>query len=341
MKSNPERAGPNGGGVPAYLRLQHLASAHSSPRLPAALSFLLRVITLTDSVMAFNDAKRLTNQFNVVARTVGQIAKRRVTERHYRQIKSICGDIYAYSQTYLKDTPILIIARNGESARIEKARRKMESWVREQYKARAAAEGEGGQGADDELVDELMRKDRSFNASHLPDPPERALLGTADGMCSVIRTKIETSGALPGAGLCAAGSQDKKAASEKAGEKAKPILERIREREEERRRAYMQLQVEKDEEIRKVTGAMYMLYRTENRKTLESAYVSSRLRGLARGEVTLSEVVLFPENEPFLQFKSVLGKDYVVLDAAKYKELRQGGPLGGSQLADDFDNKAE
>lgn len=320
MENKNKKAGRNPGGktgrsaapeqtrsdrIPGYIKMQHLLSPAPSPELPSHFQFLLRLLSLTDSVIAFNDAKRLTNRLQTVANTVGQMMRRTITERHYMQLKFLCGEVYTYTEKPLKTARVLVVEKEqlDMHTRVGKAGRSMGKWVEER----------GGAGREDamavfESAFSLWEQSASLaaeaGATDFPDPIKTKITPSEEGPPD--KSPVFTPTDSP--------------PQPKGPKQWKTLLERIEAKEKERRLAYIELQKEKDRELQAAAQTMYMLFRVENKRTLEAEYVTSKIRSLASGQIKMAEVVLFPDHREFLEQKRVQGRDYITFHLERYEE---------------------
>ncbi|EHY64858.1 hypothetical protein NERG_01914 [Nematocida ausubeli] len=102
--------------IPGYLKYRHLVGL----ALPQCMSILLRIMSVTDSVIAFNEAKRVTSTLEGIIDTVSQITKMKVQEIHYRRIECIFGQVYIYTPSYIHGTRCLIMSKSTATNKASK-----------------------------------------------------------------------------------------------------------------------------------------------------------------------------------------------------------------------------
>ncbi|KAI5173192.1 hypothetical protein NEFER03_2152 [Nematocida sp. LUAm3] len=313
--------------IPGYLKWRHLLPSVGDARIPSSLSFLLRVITLTDSVILFNSSKRLTNTLSSVIRTVKHLAKKDIAHTHYRQIKEIFGDIYIYSESCIKSNSDLIIEIEEIEDRAAYCHEKAVSWTQNRYCI------ENSISLDEDpkkiqIVNQLLLEDENFHSSSLPEA--HALLPT---LPTFVTQPISTSEenktpshitlSIPAhiAPSIPNTSQNNKEPSSPSGtQRGLSILERIREKERKRKEEFINLEIEKDKEIEKAFHSIYMLCLTENKKSFEKSFLSKKLPIFAKGTITIDNVITHRKFQTFIKQKQYNSQTFLIFELEEYRK---------------------
>lgn len=278
--------------VPAYLRWLHLADEPGAERLPNKVTFLVYIVSLTDSVISFNETKRLTNTLEAVIKAVSHLAKQGVCEKHYRQIKYVFGDVYKYTAVKSKGKEIILMEKTEMGA----ANRLL--YCRREAKKKLAV----GQVEEEPLI---CREDQNA--------PDQEVSLTKITVRDDIEEKNRDKTLLlpaPSTTCTPTAPSTPRAAS---------ILERIRKREEERKKAFIAYEKEKDEEVRKTLHTLYMLYLSEDRKVFEAEILQKSVPALSSGRVSLDLMLKHPDTSRYLKIQNLLGKKYLGISMAQYK----------------------
>ncbi|OAG28843.1 hypothetical protein NEDG_00982 [Nematocida displodere] len=307
--------------VPGYLRWQHLTSGIGNAKLPSSILLLLRVIPLTDSVIAFNDTKRLTNTLAAVTKTVSQLARQTITEKHYRQILSIFGPIYTYTLSHLKKEAVILIEAEEIENKAMHCEKKATEWVRRAY---TATVGEKRRYTPEETkdLDYLLATDKEFQISipemdivdRDPDKPFRDVLASSIAVSEPQgppTPKNHTTS--PNISLTYA---------KPANPRALSILERIRIREEERKKEFIRLEIEKDKEVEKIVHTIYLLCVSEEKRSFEKTFLQKRMPALNRGTLDINDVIKHPDARTYITVKKVEGREYLLFNLDAYKQTR-------------------
>ncbi|KAI5190897.1 hypothetical protein NECID01_1192 [Nematocida sp. AWRm77] len=311
--------------LPGYLRWRHLVSSVGHAHLPSSVSFLLRVIVLTDSVVSFNTAKGLTNTLSSVMRTVSHLAKHTVTDKHYRQILQVCGEIYTYRKSCTKKELLPVIGMAEIENRAMYCEKKALTWVRAQYteKHKLAA-----QKISTQELDALISTDKEFQESALCTASTALprLLEEEDPLLSSIETSdTNLSGSSPGSSslFTRAHPASPPSSAQAPSSRGLSILERIREREEERKKIFISLEKEKEKEIETALRTILFLGKTENRKAFEKQFLQKRIPVFSKGLITLDDVLSHPEHRKCLSVKEVNGVPYILIDNTKAHQTQE------------------
>lgn len=300
----PSYAGTACPEIPGYLKWKHLTGGPTDKRLPKSVSFLIRIITLTDSVISFNTAKRLTNTVEAVSKTVSHLCKTSVTEMHYREILLIFGEIYVYTPTQFKEKTTLIISVVEIENRLLYCEKKALSWVRMKYSGIDSSNTNRKLFRD---IDEIMGEDEKFKCSVLGSEKVPLLYeATSDGDTDVPMQNICTSCDV--------------VAPEVVSEKALSILEKIKKREEQRRQQFIRLEEEKEKEIFKAIHAIFSLAITSCKKSFEQEFIEKKVSIFTEKRITIEDVLKHPLTKNLIKRKETESKiKFLLLDLDKYK----------------------
>lgn len=307
----------NSNNIPGHLKWRHLTSAKRDVRFPNGILSLLRIITLTDSVISFNTTKRLTNTLETVCKTVSHLYREPVKEIHYQKILYIFGEIYTYTPAQFKDKLNLIISVPEMENRLMVCEKRALAWVRKEYTDMNIPETDSRTVAD---IDSLIRRDRDFRErdilENMPDHELPVLHREKEQSISQIEiTPVEVS------------ATDKDERPEKTQnrkpptDKALSILERIKQRSEERRRLYIEMEKEKEKEIIKAVHAIFTLCITSNKKSFPVEFIQKKVPIFAYNTVKIEDLLIHPVSKDLLSVKETEdGTQYLLLDLEKYKD---------------------
>jgi len=340
--------------LPGYLRWRHLASSAGRSPLPQSVSFLLRIISVTDAVISFNNAKRLTNELGAVCRVVSHVCKGSVAAEHYRKILLVFGGVYRYRKSDAIREDAVIIERTEIENKLMCCEEKATRWIREEYLRNTRIEPRDMQ---PEEIDELIEQDKEFQNSlfenrELPELVERQIEKDIEEeieMKEITECRdIRAGGAGAGRGLdddlSAAKSVRTRSSTEIAGDKdEKPrgtaetrskevklrartrteeIFERIRAKEAQRRRDFIRMEEEKEREIGQAFKVIYLLCVSEDKKSFEKSLLQKRIPLLNRGTITIDDITGHPEYKNYINTKDFEGLTYLVIDIEKYRNSK-------------------
>ncbi|OAG32847.1 hypothetical protein NEIG_02424 [Nematocida sp. ERTm5] len=388
MKDIPDKKTPDSShntNLPGYLRWRHLTRATNDIRLPDCISFLLRIITLTDSVISFNSTKTLTNTLQDVSRTVSHLCKDKIHEIHYRQIKLIFGDIYTYTQSRFKNESVIIIDIVNIENRLMHCEKKAIGWVRTKY---AKINVKETNSETIRTIDELISEDLNFKKSAVLDNKHTASLPSLcpetdwpdirmdiikpDDNSSSTKSKLECDRTTKKVKECESAislenttdkttfkkksplcnintkntdplyriepeksneltmqSSDKpNAPTINTTECTKPspglnkglsILERIKQRETERRNKFIQMEEEKEREIIKAVHAIFTLAITSSKKSFPIDFITQKISIFTTSSIKITDILTHPRTVGLMHTKvSAEGTTYLLLDIPKY-----------------------
>ncbi|KAH9385191.1 uncharacterized protein NEMAJ01_0087 [Nematocida major] len=317
------------GEIPGYLKWRHLTSGQNDARLPKFVSFLIRVITLTDSVISFNSTKRLTNTLQSVCRTVSHLTNCKITEMHYRQILHIFGEIYVYTPSQFKGVTNLIVSKVEMENRLMVCERKAITWIRAKYSSMHPASITTNLAKE---IDQLIMEDAKFKASMLPDADmpvlhEACALSPPVPMqeieiASMPEKKPEVLAGLDGRAEGLHGAPDLPSSNSPPlpNKRALSILERIRQREQERRESFIRMEEEKEKEVVKAAHAIFSLAITLGKRSFEQEFIEKKVSLFAQKTVTIEDVLKHPLTKNLIREKETEDSTkYLLLDLEKYK----------------------
>ncbi|KAI5191091.1 hypothetical protein NEMIN01_1360 [Nematocida minor] len=299
--------------IPGYLKWRHLTSGQRDSRLPSSILFLIRVITLTDSVISFNTAKRLTNSLESVCKTVGHLCKQPVEEMHYRQILHIFGKIYTYESSQFKNKVNLIISKVEIENRLMHCEKKALDWVRSRYSEMDTTEIDSKMALE---IDHLLKNDEEFKSTLLTD--DAIPLLHADTNTTLPNIEL-TPISIPSKDVSGENEERPKITVTK---KALSILDRIKQRAQERREQYIKMEQEKEKEVIKAAHAIFTLAITSNKKSFQKDFIEKKVAIFAHKTITIEDVLKHPLTKELIKIRETEDTKYLLVDLEKYKHTR-------------------
>ncbi|KAI5186974.1 hypothetical protein NEHOM01_1832 [Nematocida homosporus] len=316
--------------LPAYLKWRHLVSSVGDRRLPIFLSFLLRVITLTDSVISFNNSKRITNTLSAICKTVSHLSKTKVNPTHYKQILWIFGDVYKYKPSCIQPSNELIIEQVPLENRFMTCEKRALDWARKEYTGEdlSSLADPLADPAKLQAIDELILADKTFRQHQAPNELGSLLPGTPPLQAITLSESAPNppppnSSTIPSTLSTSSISSTHPPCPTQPNPRALSILDRIKQREQARKDEFIRMEQAKDTEIRKAFHTIYLLALSENKRSFEKSVLEKRIPLFRQGSISLDDVITHPDHQKHIKHKQFDNQTFLVFDFDKYHQNSQ------------------
>lgn len=287
---------------PGYAKWGHLVPGTDYTGQYISVPFLLKIISLTDSVIGFNDAKGFTSTIASVSQVVSRLTGRSVTETHYKQIYLVFGEIYIYN---LCSTPH---KKASEAQKIIIQIQKIKNRI--VYCKKRAAKWKGSAQELPSLLLPLSNEKENIEPDNLECKNENNITDaeiTSESR-NEQRKEIESIAEIE---------------EKKIHPRAQSILERIRAREEQRRKDFIQMEKEKEKEIENAFSAIKSLCLSEEKRSFAKEFIERKLPLFRNGTISLDDLIDHPAFKLHIRRKHFDDKEYLVFDFELCKESKE------------------